>query len=350
MNDTINDTSMRAIVISAARTASLTRIPRWLPDAGQIVVRCRAAGVCTTERQLYAGRRDNYPAVGGHEVAGVVEEVNEPSLGLRPGDRVTLDAVRRCGQCLPCQTGNDHRCDDMSVSRRYGGFARIGGGFAEYTVIPAKQAIKIPDDLSFEEAALAEPLACCLHSIRKAVIEPGQRVCILGAGFMGLLHLKLVQHAGARAFVTDLNEARLAFAKRLGADEAFNVKDADPVQAVRSWTNGLGADAVFVTAGDATAASAALNMVGRGGRIVFFASVHPSVFIPADWNRIHYDEVIITGSASKTAREFRDAVGLLADRAITVHELIGRVISLEALPAELDGPLPKLGQRVVVRH
>jgi L-iditol 2-dehydrogenase len=341
---------VQAVVITAPGQASLREIDRWSPGPGEVLVRCRAAAICTVERQIYSGLRPTYPAIGGHEVAGTVEIVNDSGSDLQPGQRVVLDAVRRCGRCHHCVKGQDHMCVEMRESRRPGGFVHIGGGFAEFTVLPASRCVRISDRVNFEQASLVEPLACCLHSIRKARLEAGETAVVLGAGTMGAMHILLARLGGARVLAVDLDPARLEFARHVGADETLDASRADPVEFVRKHTAGRGADAVFVTAGSAPAGEQALAAAGPLGRVVFYASTHPSVPLPVDWNRLHYGEYVITGSAGKTAADFRDAAALLDHGRVDLGSVVSRVIPLAGLPAELGATPAGATQRVVVRH
>jgi L-iditol 2-dehydrogenase len=341
---------MKAVVITGPRQASLREVERWSPGPGEALVRCKAAAICTVERQIYSGLRPTYPAIGGHEVSGVIELVNDPGSGLEPGQRVVLDAVRRCGRCHYCVKGHDHLCAEMRESRRPGGFVRIGGGFAEYTVVPADRAVRLTDSVDFEEASLVEPLACCLHSIRKGRLEAGETAVVLGAGTMGGMHILLAKLHGTRVIATDLDPARLDFARSIGADEALDASRGDLVELVKDRTSGRGADAVFVTAGSATAGEQAVAMAGPIGRVVFYASTHPSSPLRLDWNRLHYGEQVITGSAGKTAADFHDAASLLQHGRVELRPFVSRVISLAELPAELGETPAGATQRVVVRH
>jgi L-iditol 2-dehydrogenase len=339
---------MKAVVITGPRAASLEHLDPWPPRPGEALVRCQAAAVCTVERQLFAGARGSYPAVGGHEVTGVVEQVDDPEAGLVPGDRVVLDAVPRCLRCDYCLRGQDHFCAERHRPWRPGGFVRIGGGFAEYTTVPARQALKLPGHVTFEEGSLVEPLACCLHSVRRCQLRAGDTL-LVGAGTMGCLHLLLARRAGVRVVVSDVDESRLRFAAELGAAGTVNPSAADLAAVVRDLTAGRGAEAAAVTAASAEAAEQALAAVAPLGRVVLYASCHPPLRLALDWNRVHYAEYTVTGSAGKTAEDFHDALDLLGRREVDLCPLIARTISLADLPGELAASGCGPG-RVIVRH
>lgn len=340
---------MRAVVITAPNTASVQQIERWPVEPGEILVRCKATAVCTTERRVFSGDLKLYPTIGGHEVAGIIEWVDERVADLKPGDHVTIDAVNRCGRCYYCIKGHNNLCVDMYKSRKETGYFLIGGGFAEYVTLLPSQVVKLPQEVSLEEASLVEPLACCIHSLKKAQIAFGDTVAIVGAGTMGAMHVMLAKLLGARTIVSDLDEARLDLVKQVGADVTVNPQVTDPVQVVKEYTEGRGADAVIVAASHRAAGEQGLAMVGPLGRVVFYASLYPPGTLDLDWNHIHYKEITITGTEGKTDRDFYEAAKLLESGAINVRPLISRVISLDELPAELASQPAGETQRVVVR-
>ncbi len=339
---------MRAVIITSPLTASLQEIQRWSPEQHEVLVRCKAAAVCTTERRLFSGDLKLYPTIGGHELAGVIEWVDEKERELKPGDLVTIDAVNRCGRCYYCIKGDNNLCVDMYKSRKDCEYILIGGGFAEYVTLLKSQVVKLPSHVNLEEASLIEPLACCVHSIAKAQLAFGDTVAIVGAGTMGAMHVLLAKLMGAKTIVSDIDEARLEFVRQLGADVTVNPSVESPVEVVKDWTEGRGADAVIVAASSKTAGEQGLAMAGRLGRVVFYASLYPPGPIALDWNHIHYEEITVRGTEGKTGKDFHEAAKLVATGAVNVRRLISKVISLEELPAELASTPAGEMQRVVV--
>jgi len=340
---------MRAVVITAPKTASLQQIERWSPEPGEILVRCRATAICTTERRLFSGDLKVYPVIGGHEFAGVVEWVDDQETDLKPGDLVTIDAVTRCGRCYYCIRGHNNLCVDMYKPRKDYGYVLIGGGFAEYVTLLRSQVVKLPENADLEEASLVEPLACCIHSIKKAQLSFGDTLAIVGAGTMGAMHVLLAKLMGARTIVSDLDQARLDLVKEVGADVTVNPEGENPVQVVKDYTEGRGADAAIVAASHRTAGEQGVAMVGRLGRVVFYASLHPPETLPLDWNHIHYGEITITGTEGKTNRDFHQAAELIGSGVINVRPLISKTITLNEVPEELGSKPAGEMQRVVVK-
>lgn len=341
---------MQAFVMTGIGEGSVREIDRFEPGPGEVVVRTAAAAICTTERRIFAGGLAMpFPVIGGHEVSGTVVETAGDACGFRAGDRVVLDAVNRCGVCHYCIRGHSHLCD-----RRYDGARRgyriVGGGFAQFVSIPARRLFRYAGDASPEAAALAEPLACCIHSVRRARLRFGDVVAILGAGTMGALHVLLSKMRGAEVLVLDRDRARLRLARRLGADRTVDVSGEDPEAAVKERTGGRGAQAVFVAASALSAGETALRLVGALGRVIFFASTRPPERLRVPWDLLHDREVALRGSVGKTEEDFREAVALISSGAVDLLPLVSRTIPLSGLSRELPRVPAGAVQRVVVRH
>jgi|SRR5262245_5307775 len=341
---------MNAVIITAPQTASLEQIERFSPKPGELLVRCRATAICTAERRAFSGEMEFYPLIGGHELAGVIEEVNDPGSDLKPGERVAVDTHIRCGQCHYCLKGLNNQCIRMFEIPKDAKYVIMGGGFAEYITAMPRQIIRLPDHVALEDASVMEPLSCCIHSIKKARLSFGDAVVVIGAGTMGVMHTMLAKLTGARVIISDPDEARLSQARAGGADVTVNPQRDDLTTVVKDHTQGRGADAVIVAASVRQAGEQGLACMGRGGRLVLYASLHSKGMLDLDWNRIHYQELNITGSEGATGSDFREAVALFSQGAINVRPLISRIISLEELPEELAAKPAGETQRVVVRQ
>ena len=341
--------SMRAVVITGPNKASLQEVGRMVPVPGEVLVRCHTAAICTAERRVFSGHMRYYPMIGGHEFTGTVERVDGLEIDLDPGDRVAIDASTRCGRCYYCVKGRNNQCVKMFEFRHDYDYYQMGGGFGEYVALRPSQMIKLADHVDLEEASVLEPLACCIHSLKRAQIRFGETVLVIGAGTMGGMHVMLAKLAGASVIVSDIDPVRLAQAGQLGADRTVNPETEDLVAVVKDLTAGRGADGVIVAASSRGAGEQGLRCVGRTGRLVFYASLHPSGMLDLDWNRVHYEEIVITGTEGHTDQDFHEAVALVSNGSVSVRPLISRVISLEELPAELGSRPAGETQRVVVR-
>jgi L-iditol 2-dehydrogenase len=241
------------------------------PEAGEAVVEVAACGICGTDRSIFRGEYTvDLPVVLGHEYAGTVVEVGAKVDTLVVGQRVCVDPNITCGICVYCRRGLTHLCSDL----RPLGIAR-DGGFARYSHVPARYAYPLPEAISFEEGAFVEPVACCLRGIQQAEIVVGDSVVVLGAGPIGSILLQLALGAGAsRVAVVEPHPSRRSHAASLGADITCN-----PVEAkgtIFEWSGGLGADIAIEASGKTAGAELALQLVRRGGRIVWFG-VYPQV-------------------------------------------------------------------------
>ena len=341
---------MQAFVMTGVGQGSIRELDRFPPAPGELVVRSRAVAICTTERRIFSGDVTiPFPVIGGHEVSGTVVDAADNDRGVEVGDHVVLDAVKRCGRCSSCIRGHSQLCDRRYAARRRG-YQLVGGGFAQFLSVPAEHVFRYFGPVSPEEAALAEPLACCVHSIKRGGIRSGDTVAILGAGTMGVLHLLLSRMRGAHVLVLDRDRVRLGLARRLGADCTIDISRQEAAAAVKRRTRGRGADAVFVAASARSAGETALRLVAKSGRVILFASTRPPENLQVPWNLLHDREVSLEGSVGKTADDFGAAVALISNGSIDLKPLVSRVIPLSELGAELPRSPAGAVQRVVVRH
>ena len=221
--------------------------PDLRPD--EVLVKVHAVALCTMEQRLFTGAlKMPMLATGGHEVAGEIaamgSAINKKKWAEH--DRVVVRLLFNCGECYYCRTGHTNMCE-KSKSRpvRENLLPGPGGGLADYVIVNAASLFKIPDTLTYEEACLTEPLACVVHSVNRANIQLGEDVVVIGGGIMGQYHVMLAKRKGARVILSEVDPARAELAKKLGADVVFNPIEVDPVEFVKSVTEGRGADVVF---------------------------------------------------------------------------------------------------------
>jgi L-iditol 2-dehydrogenase len=340
-------TTMQAGVLVGTRELELRTFDVPRPGPGQALVRIRATALCTWEQRTYQGIQDiKTPFVGGHETAGVVAAVGEGVRLSSVGDRVTLGPVD-CGECDYCRRGYPARCE-----QRLGGFSLDGAwgpwGLAEYKLVSARALFAIPDELSMEEAALAEPVSCVVHSVRALQPELGDDVVVIGAGPMGLLNVLVLKRRGARVIVCELDAGRREKARSLGADVVLDPSAGDSVAEVKRLTGGRGADAVVAAVGSRRVDELAFQLVAKTGKVVLFASAHPSPSLGVDHNLIHKNEVSVLGVEGKNVDDFRIAVKLLSERLIDVRPLIDRLVPLTDLRTAFELAIRPDTYRVVV--
>lgn len=338
---------MRAAVLVAPGRLELQEVQTPRIGPGEVLVRLKYCGICTLEQRLFEGAlRLELPLIPGHEAAGVVEEVGEGVLApLRPGTPVALDLVTRCGECYFCRTGRSNLCQN-----RYGGGQRVLGGFAQYRAVSGRQLFALPPDMSLAQAAFAEPLACCIGSLKKLRVGLAEDLLIIGAGPMGIMHLLVARCLGARVFVSDPVARRRAKAEELGAFLTIDPGAEEPAQVLRAHTEGRGVDACVITTPAHAALHAAVGAVCKGGRIGVYTSYEDRPPLPLDANTVHYNEIEVMGSEGRTERDFHQAVRLLAFGLVEVSALISRCVSFAHLEQGLHEAGAVQTYRVLLDH
>jgi L-iditol 2-dehydrogenase len=298
-------------------------------DAGEVLVRVKAATTCGTDLKIfqrgYIEKVIKLPTIFGHEWAGEVVKVGEGLQWPEKGMRVRAGNSAPCLRCAMCQRGKYNLCENMIW---------LWGAYAKYIKVPARIVLvnmqEVPQHVSYEEAAVTEPLACVLHGVEEARVKLGDTVTIVGAGPIGLLHLLAVKKMGAeKTIIIDLVEERLNLAKKLGVDEAINAEKENVVEEVRRLTGGYGADVVIEAIGLAATWEQALKLVRKGGTVLEFGGCPPGTEIKIDTELLHYGEVTVLGAFHTTPLHFKKALKLIASRTIDVRPLITRRMKLE---------------------
>jgi L-iditol 2-dehydrogenase len=299
---------------------------------GQVVVELRSVGVCATDVKKFTGasKAPFMPFLVGHEPAGVVAEVGSgvaPELAL--GTRVAVEPVFTCGVCYACRSGQT-AAQGMGMCQNYRVLGHsIDGAFAERIAVPASAVHPIPDELSFRDAALIEPVAACANGVLRGTRLPPGTAVVLGAGFMGLVCVQLFRLLGYRVIASDLAKERRTMALELGAAQAVDPTHEDAVEAVGRFTQGRGASVVLCAVGGKAITEEALQMVARGGTVVLLASAATRTHFEVDLNKLHYDQSFVTGSVSYTAASYQWSMDLLSRGELDTDLLISHVGSLE---------------------
>ncbi|MHB1414770.1 MAG: alcohol dehydrogenase catalytic domain-containing protein, partial [Chloroflexota bacterium] len=260
---------MRAVVLHGANDLRYEEVPTPTIGPDEILIRTRAAAVCGTDLRIVDGTKTlgvRIPGITGHELAGDVAQVGGEISGFRVGDRVSVAPVVTCRNCYYCTHGMDNLC----VSRKAIGY-EYDGGFAEYVAVPAPALAAgnvhhLADHVSYEEGALAEPLACCINGNEKAQVRLGQSVLIVGAGPIGLLHLQLARAAGAsEVIVSEPHSHRRNVAREMGATTVVDPLNEDLAEIVGAKTSGLGVNAVIMAFGATQVVNQMIGLARKGG-------------------------------------------------------------------------------------
>jgi L-iditol 2-dehydrogenase len=326
--------SMRGVVYLGPEKVELRRVPVPEPQAGELLVRVRAATTCGTDVKTYRRGHPKFPPpfVFGHEFGGDVVKIGTGVSNFLPGMRVTANVFAECGECFFCQHGQGNLCENLVYNF---------GAFAEYMTIPAsivrRTTFEIPAHISYAEAAVVEPLVTVVGAQRIIAIKPGEIVAILGAGgSIGLMHQQMALLAGAeRVIAVGHSPIRLQVAADLGADPIINSRQTDFVTAIRDLTNGRGADVVIECAGSLTTWEGAIAAVRRGGRVLWFGGLPGGTKVTLDAARVHYDAITLHNSHGGTAEDAREAFRLITSGEMKVKPLISGELPLEKVETAL---------------
>jgi L-idonate 5-dehydrogenase len=302
--------------------------------AGMVRIRFGAGGICGSDMHYYRHARTGdfvvtSPLVLGHEISGEVAEVSGAAAGVKVGDRVALNPSRWCGHCEPCRENRPNLCENIFFMGSASKTPHMQGGFASYfDAIPA-QCVKIPDHVTYQAAALAEPLAVCLHAVARAGDVKGKRAVLFGAGPIGLLTMLAAQRAGiAETTVVDIATAPLAFATKLGATDVFDISGGD--DALKAEAAAKPFDVAFEVSGTAAGLASAIGVVRRGGVVVQVGNL-PGGQIPTPSNAVMAKEIDLRGSF-RFGNEFFTAVELIADGSVDVLSLVTAQRPLSVAP------------------
>jgi len=264
--------------------------------------------------------------VMGHEAAGVIAEVGEGVSRFAVGDRVTFDSTVYCGACNYCLSGQINLCDNRQVVGVSTPDFRRAGAFAEFVTVPEHIIYKLPDELSFAEAAMLEAVSVALHAVAVSDLKGGETVLVLGAGMIGLLILQAARAAGcSRILVADVDATRLKLAKESGADETILASGEEMVRQVWQLTNGIGVDGVLEAVGRDETVSASIDAVRKGGTVTLVGNITPQVMLPLQ--KVVSRQIRLQGSCA-SAGEYPQAIELISSGKIRVTPLITAIAPL----------------------
>jgi len=316
-----------ARLIEIGKPLQLQDVDRPSPGAGDVLVRVRAAGICHSDVHYRAGTSGvgPLPQTLGHEVAGVVEEVGPAVSGLRAGDRVCLHYLLTCGQCHFCRTGHEQFCAEGRMIGKH-----VDGGFAEYIAVPARNAVRLPAEVSFEHGAV---LMCSsstsFHALRKSRLQPGETVAIFGAGGLGMSAIQLARTMGAlQVYAVDINENKLELAESLGA-VAVNAREGDPVAAIRRLTDGRGVDVAIEVIGLRQTMEQAVRCLAVLGRAAL-AGISDKPFEIDSYRDLLGREAEVIGCSDHTLRELEILVEYVRQGRLDLGHVVARSVPLEA--------------------
>jgi L-iditol 2-dehydrogenase len=322
---------VKALLLSEYKHLEIAHLPDPQPGHDEVVISVAACGICGSDVHGYDGSsgRRIPPIVMGHEAAGTIAALGAGVSGFAEGERVTFDSTIFCGACSNCRRGDVNLCDHRQVlGVSCSEFCRPGA-FAEYVAVPSRILYRLPESLSFAEAAMLEAVSVALHGVSLAQVSADSTAWVLGAGMIGLLTLQALRVAGCRRiFVADLDSTRLKLAQDVGANAVLS-SDADVAEQVMQLTGGTGVDLAIEAVGRNETVKASIDSVRKGATVVLLGNISPEVTLPLQ--KVVTRQIRLQGSCA-SAGEYPRAIELLAKGAIQVKPFITAIAPLAEGP------------------
>ncbi len=308
---------MTAAVLYGKEDVKIEKVPIPRVAPGEVLIKVQVALTCGTDLKVYQrgyhARMIVPPALFGHELAGVVEEAGAGVKLFKDGMRVVALNSAPCQMCFYCSKHQENLCEDLLFNN---------GAYAEYIKIPKRivdtNMLPIPSNVSYEEAAMVEPLACVLRGLHETGVEIGDTVVVIGGGPIGLMFVQVAKLTGCNVISVVKRDSQVTAAKRLGANDVVQITQVqDPVEAVRALTpERRGADVVIEAVGRPMAWEWSIDMVRKGGTVNFFGGCATGTKVSLDTTRLHYSEITLKATFHHTPESVRKAFALIAEKKI----------------------------------
>jgi len=332
-------TTMQAAVYRGINEVRLETVPVPQIGPGEMLVRVHSCGVCGTDLKKIATGSHSAPRIFGHETAGVVAAVGDDVRQYRPGDRVMVFHHIPCRQCFYCQNKTFAQCTTYKKVGCTAGFEPSGGGFAEYVRvmdwIVEHGTVRIPQDVSFEQASFVEPVNTCMKGIEALRLHSGETVLTIGQGPIGIILSVLARRAGASLITSDLYPERLKIGSSFGLDNSIDASRTNVVERVRELTQGRGADAVILAVGGNSLIRSAMDAARPGGRILLFAQTQHGAAV-IDPAAICVDEKSLVGSYSASVDLQEESIRFVMNREMDLESLVSHRFPLDQSAQALD--------------
>jgi L-iditol 2-dehydrogenase len=327
---------MKGLLLKQYMELEVTDLPQPEIGANDVLVRVRACGICGSDVHGIDGSsgRRIPPIVMGHEAAGEIAEAGRNVKDWKVGDRVTFDSTVSCGYCDFCRRGDINLCDNRQVLGVSCGDYRRNGAFAEYVAVPQNILYGLPGALPFEHAAMIEAVSIAVHAVNLTPRSLGDTAVVVGSGMIGQLTIQAAKVAGfSRVFAVDVDDAKLAMAKNLGADEAFNSKTCDAAKEIVARTGGRGADAALEAVGATDPICTAIASVRKGGTVTLIGNITQKVELPLQ--SVVTRQIRLQGSCASSG-EYPACIELLSSGKIRVDSMISARTGLDEAASWFD--------------
>lgn len=319
---------MKALLLTDVSKFEYTDVPTPEPKAGEVLVNIKACAICNSDVHGYDGTsgRRQPGLIIGHEASGVIAKVGEGVSRFKVGDAVVFNSVKYCGECWYCRHGLENLCDNGCCYGIKTDTQHLDGAMAEYLAVPEYLCYKMPDNISFETAALIEPLAIMVHAVGGADIKINDTVVMFGSGVMGLMGIKALKATGAgKVIVVEVDEFKKEMARKNGADYVIDGREDVPAR-IKELTDGLGADYAFDTAGVKATIANGFHCLKKNGTLIQVGNISPTVESPLQTlvnSQIHWI------GRYGTFTEYEGALGLLASGKVSVDDCLSKVAPLK---------------------
>jgi 2-desacetyl-2-hydroxyethyl bacteriochlorophyllide A dehydrogenase len=323
---------MKAAIWHGGKDVKIEEVPEPEVKTGEVLVRVKAAGICGSDVHAFEGKskRRVPPLILGHEFSGVVADVGTGALDFRNGDRVVVEPAISCGKCEPCSNGRANICLEIRLLGLH-----VPGAFAEYVAVPASKCCKLPDSVSFDEAALVEPLSVATHAVNMTPTKVGDNLLVIGSGVVGLMILQVARlGTSGSIFVSDLIDYKLDLAKRLGANVIIHSGRENVSKRVRELTNGKGVDAVMEAVGVQDTLQQALTVVKKGGEVTITGLLEQMMHV--DIMKLVTNEITMRGGYLYSSAEFKTSLDLIATGTLQLKPLITHSFPLRNIADAVD--------------
>lgn len=320
---------MKALVLTEYLHLEYADVPNPEPGPDEVLIAVRACGICGSDVHGLDGStgRRRPPIIMGHEASGVIAEVGDGVTKWREGERVTFDSTIYCGECRYCRGGRINLCDNRRVLGVSCDEYRRHGAFAEYVAVPERVLYRLPDALSFEHAAMAEPVSIALHAVARAGVKPAESAVVVGAGMIGLLIVQALRLAGCHPLIAvDVEAEKLAIAKSMGATHAVDAGNDEAASAIIAITEGTGVDHAFEAVGVNPTVAIAMKASRKGGSVTLVGNLSPEIDFALQWAVTR--ELTIYGSCASNG-EYPQCLDLIASGAIDIAQLISATAPLK---------------------